>query len=149
MKNSPPTKRFLFVCYEILRLFFIFTYRPEFDIDMLPASWYMAVPLLILPLILIFFIYQTPSQEEKKTYSRIYAYSKFLSVAGFFPFMRSALVPAFEQAQLTGYYSIKRMGILLIFLVIDVILALILLLEKEEKNNTLEEKNNHADNTHS
>lgn len=123
--------RFIFVCYEILRLSFIFTFRPEFDIDMLPASWYMAAPLLILPLILVFFMYQTPQPEERKVYGRVYAYSKFLSVAGFFPFMRAALIPAFDHARATGYYSLIRMGILLIFLVIDVILALLILLEKD------------------
>lgn len=133
MKTPSATMRFIFVCYEILRLFFIFTFRPEFDIDMLPASWYMAAPLLILPLILVFFMYQTPQPEEKKAYGRVYAYSKFLSVAGFFPFMRSALVPAFDHARATGYYSLIRMGILLIFLIIDVILALVLLLNKKDK----------------
>lgn len=147
MKTSPPSKKIRFILYEILRLLFILTYRPEFDIDMLPASWYMATPLLILPLILVFFMYQASSQEERKTYSRIFAYSKFLSVAGFFPFMRVALLPAFEQSQFTGYYSLKRMGILLIFLLIDVILALIILLQKEEKS--MEEEKNHADNSDS
>ena len=133
MKTPSATMRFIFVCYEILRLLFILTFRPEFDIDMLPASWYMAAPLLILPLILVFFIYQVPQPEEKKVYGRVFAYSKFLSVAGFFPFMRVALVPAFDHARATGYYSLIRMGILLIFLVIDVILALLVLLEKDEE----------------
>lgn len=153
--------RFSFVCYEILRLFFIFTFRPEFDIDMLPASWYMAAPLLILPLILVFFMYQTPQPEEKKAYGRVYAYSKFLSVAGFFPFMRSALVPAFDHARATGYYSLIRMGILLIFLIIDVILALLILLEKdgeptsqvqqerEDQNHQEEGEDHDADNSNS
>lgn len=153
--------RFIFVCYEILRLFFIFTFRPEFDIDMLPASWYMAAPLLILPLILVFFMYQTPQPEEKKAYGRVYAYSKFLSVAGFFPFMRSALVPAFDHARATGYYSLIRMGILLIFLIIDVILALLILLEKdgeptsqvqqerEDQNHQEEGEDHDADNSNS
>lgn len=153
--------RFIFVCYEILRLFFIFTFRPEFDIDMLPASWYMAAPLLILPLILVFFMYQTSQPEEKKAYGRVYAYSKFLSVAGFFPFMRSALVPAFDHARATGYYSLIRMGILLIFLIIDVILALLILLEKdgeptsqvqqerEDQNHQEEGEDHDADNSNS
>lgn len=153
--------RFIFVCYEILRLFFIFTFRPEFDIDMLPASWYMAAPLLILPLILVFFMYQTPQPEEKKAYGRVYAYSKFLSVAGFFPFMRAALVPAFDHARATGYYSLIRMGILLIFLIIDVILALLILLEKdgettsqvqqerEDQNHQEEGEDHDADNSNS
>lgn len=130
---SATTKKFSFICYEILRLCCIFTFRPEFDIDILPASWYMATPLLILPVALVLSMHQTQSAEEKRAYGRIYAYSKFLSIAGFFPFMRAALIPAFEQARLTGHYSLKRMGILLIFLVIDVILALVLLLNKEEK----------------
>ena len=61
--------RFIFVCYEILRLLFILTFRPEFDIDMLPASWYMAAPLLILPLILVFFMYleqQPPALRQRR-----------------------------------------------------------------------------------
>ncbi len=131
---SAITKKFLFICYEILRVCCIFTFRPEFDIDILPASWYMGTPLLILPLTLVFFMYQTQPAGEKRVYIRIYAYSKFLSIAGFFPFMQAALVPAFEQAEFTGYYSLKRIGILLIFLVIDVILAVAFLLSKGEKN---------------
>lgn len=153
--------RFIFVCYEILRLLFILTFRPEFNIDMLPASWYMAAPLLILPLILVFFMYQAPQPEEKKIYGRIFAYSKFLSVAGYFPFMRAALVPAFDHARVTGYYSLIRMGVLLIFLVIDVILALLVLLEKdgetvpqlqqelEDQNHQEEGENDDADNSNS
>lgn len=149
MKTPSPTRELLFLCYEILRLFFIFTYRPEFDIDMLPASWYMATPLLLLPLALLFFMHQAPYKEEKKAYGRIYAYSKFLSIAGFFPFMRVALLPAFEHAKLTGYYSLKRMGILLIFLVIDVILGLIFLLGKGEETQQDEGEAIHADNSSS
>ena len=151
MKETIPTKRFLLICYEILRLFFVFTFRPEFDIDMLPASWYMAAPLLILPLVLIFFFYQAPQEEEKKAYGRIYAYSKFLSIAGFFPFMKVALLHAFEYAKLTGYYSLKRMGILLIFLLIDVILGLIFLLDKDKEEESQQDQGDeiHADNSSS
>lgn len=134
MRMGTITKKFLFICYEILRLCWIFTFRPEFDIDILPPSWYMATPLLILPLTLVFFMYQTQPAGGKRVYIQIYAYSKFLSIAGFFSFMHAALVPAFEQAEFTGYYSLKRMGILLIFLVIDAILAVAFLLSKGEKN---------------
>lgn len=161
MKSPSATMRFIFISYEILRLLFILTFRPEFDIDMLPASWYMAAPLLILPLILVFFMYQVPQPEEKKIYGRVFAYSKFLSVAGYFPFMRVALVPAFDHARATGYYSLIRMGILLIFLVIDVILALLVLLEKdgetapqiqqkqENQNHQEEGEDDDADNSNS
>ena len=118
---------------------------------MLPASGYMAAPLLILPLVLIFFFYQAPQEEEKKAYGRIYAYSKFLSIAGFFPFMKVALLPAFEYAKLTGYYSLKRMGILLIFLLIDVILGLIFLLDKDKEEESQQDQGDeiHADNSSS
>jgi hypothetical protein len=111
----------------------------------------MAAPLLILPLVLVFFIYQAKLEEEKKVYGRIYAYSKFLSIAGFFPFMKAALIPAFEHAKLTGYYSLKRMGILLIFLVIDVILGLIFLLDKDKEDETQQDEGDeiHADNSSS
>lgn len=148
MKIPSTTKRFLFISFEILRLYFIFTFRPEYDIDVLPASWFMATPLLILPLILILFTYKAP-QEEKKAYKKIYAYSKFLSIAGFFPFLRAALIPALENAQFTDYYSLKRMGILLIFLVIDVILGLVLLLDKDEETKQDEGEEVYADNSHS
>ena len=151
MNLSASRKFSLFLCYEMLRIAFIFTFRPEFDIDMLPASWYMATPLLILPILLVIFIRQDSRKEKKRAYGRTYAYSKFLSVAGFFPFMKAALLPAFEHAKLTGYYSLKRMGILLIFLVIDVILGLIFLLDKEKEEETQQDEGEaiHADNSNS
>lgn len=145
MKIPSPAKVLLFFGFEILRLCFIFTFRPEYDIDVLPASWYMAAPLLILPLLLALFVYKVPT-EEKTVYRKIYAYSKFLSIAGFFPYIKAAVIPALENAQLTNYYSLKHMGILLIFLVIDVILSLVFLLDRDEETKQDEGEEIHADN---
>ena len=47
--------------------------------------------------------------------------------------MKMTLIPAFDNAELTNYYSLKRMGILLIFLIIDVILGLLFLLHKDKE----------------
>lgn len=151
MKTSTPAKKFRFICYELLRLLVIFTFRPEVNINVLPASWYMATPLLLLPLLLVFFIYLSPRPEEKKVYRRIYSYSKFFSIAGFFPFMKMTLIPAFDNAELTNYYSLKRMGILLIFLIIDVILGLLFLLHKDKEEEIQQDEGDeiHADNSSS
>lgn len=105
----------------------------------------MATPLLILPLLLTLFMYKA-FQEEKKIYGKIYAYSKFLSIAGFFPYIKAAIIPALDNARFTDYYSLKRMGILLIFLVIDVILSLVFLLDKGEETKQDEGEEKHADN---
>ena len=65
--------------------------------------------------------------------------------------MKVALLPAFEYAKLTGYYSLKRMGILLIFLLIDVILGLIFLLDKDKEEESQQDQGDeiHADNSSS
>lgn len=123
-KNKPNT--ILLLLYEVLRLIVILTSRPEFSIDILPASWYASVPLLALPVVLAFLMGNVTKKDFLHEYCRLYILGKILSAPGLLLFCLKAVPVSLSFGQLNGYYSIKRAFLLMIFFVIDVILCAVI-----------------------
>ncbi len=119
-------KLFVFIIslgYEVLRLAMILTTRPEFSIDILPASWYAAVPLLAFPIVLVFLIAKAQEPNQRIVLCRFYLLTKILSGAGIFMFCMDVIPFSISYGHLNDFYSIKRSLFLMIFLLIDAILC--------------------------
>lgn len=129
-------KKFVFTvflyCYELFRLVFVLTYHPEFNIEMLPASWYLAVPLMTFPFI---FLYLSSKKEyPAEIFYKLFALTKVLSAAGAVSFFRAAFPVYFTYGPLNNYYSLKSAFILMIFSVFDVILAVVFFVKKRSEH---------------
>ncbi len=118
--------------YEAVRIGFILTFRPEASILLLPPSWYAAVPYLVFPLILLFLAYHAAQTEtdcgREKPYAGLYGVAKLMSALGLLFCIRAVVPYALAYGQVNDFYSLKRAGILMIFLLIDVILCIVFLL---------------------
>lgn len=134
-------KKFVFTvflyCYELFRLIFVLTYHPEFNIEMLPASWYLAVPLMSFPFV---FLYLSSKEEyPTKIFYRLFAFAKIISAAGSVSFFKAAFPIYFTYGPLNNYYSLKSAFILMIFSVFDVILAIVFFIKKAPEQDSSEQ----------
>lgn len=128
---------YLPLCYELVRLVAILLTRPEFSIDMLPASWYASAPLMAFTPILAYLMATQDDATKSSTYSRLYIMAKLLSGAGLVAYCLDAVPLSIAYGQLNGYYSIKRALFLMIFFLIDVILCAVVFMRlRREKDRT-------------
>ena len=125
-KNNFSIIGVFLICYEILRMIFIFTTKPEFSIELLPVSWYSSVSLCCLPIILVFLMYNLTSPDSKTTCTDLYILCKVLSMGGIYKYLFALKNIDFSLAQFNNYYSVKRSFFLMIFCVIDVILSIVI-----------------------
>lgn len=142
-KNNFSIIGLVLICYEIFRMVFIFTTRPEFSIEILPASWYSSAPLSFLPIVLAFLIFHLVSQDSKATCTKLYSLCKFFSVMGIHKYISALRNIDFSFEQFNEYYSVKRALFLMIFCVIDVILSIVILLygrKTTQETSTLQNK---------
>lgn len=123
----------IFYIYEICRLFFILLFRPEFSTDVLPVSWYAAVPLLGLPLILIYLYHVPAFQIYRPCTGRLFCLATALSDGGMLVSITAILPVSLVYGQMNGFYSIFRFNFMMIFLISDVILCIRLLLKLHKK----------------
>ena len=114
---------FLLFIYEIFRLFFFVNISPVQDIPFQSASWYVSIPLLILPVIFIILILSNP-QKYKELRSFI-SLSKMMSVIGISAYIGATIGEALNQVRFSQLISINTIFFMMFFLLIDVIIGII------------------------
>ena len=114
---------FLLLIYEILRLFFFVKVSPVQDIPFQSASWYVSIPLLILPVIFIILILSNP--EKYKEFRSFISLSKMMSVIGIASYIGATIGEALNQVRFSQLYSINSIFFMMFFLLIDVIIGII------------------------
>ena len=114
---------FLLLIYEILRLLFFVKVSPVQDIPFQSASWYVSVPLLILPVIFIILILSNP--EKYKELRSFISLSKMMSVIGIGAYIGATIGEVLQQVRFSQFYSINTIFFMMFFLLIDVIIGII------------------------
>ena len=114
---------FLLLIYEIFRLFFFVKVSPVQDIPFQSASWYVSMPLLILPVILIILILSNP--EKYKEFRSFISLSKMMSVIGIASYIGATIGEVLKQVRFSQFYSINSIFFMMFFLLIDVIIGII------------------------
>ena len=114
---------FLLFIYEILRLFFFVKISPVQDIPFQSASWYVSMPLLILPVIFIILILSNP--EKYKELRSFISLSKMMSVIGIGAYIGATIGEVLQQVRFSQFYSINTIFFMMFFLLIDVIIGII------------------------
>lgn len=114
---------FLLLIYEIFRLFFFVKVSPVQDIPFQSASWYVSIPLLILPVIFIVLILSNP--EKYKEFRSFISLSKMMSVIGIASYIGTTIGEALNQVRFSQLYSINSIFFMMFFLLIDVIIGII------------------------
>ena len=114
---------FLLFIYEILRLFFFVKVSPVQDIPFQSVSWYVSVPLLILPVISIILILSNP--EKYKELRSFISLSKMMSVIGIGAYIGATIGEVLQQVRFSQFYSINTIFFMMFFLLIDVIIGII------------------------
>jgi hypothetical protein len=110
------------IAYEFCRFFMLVISHPLQDITLLTASWYAATPLLVLPVALaVLLLFDA---EHFGAYQKLYILAKVISAAGIVRYIVTAYRLMRVNGTLITDYSVKLLVILLIFCVIDVILAI-------------------------
>ena len=126
---------FLLLIYEIFRLFFFVKVSPVQDIPFQSASWYISVPLLILPVIFIVLILSNP--EKYKEFRSFISLSKMMSVIGIASYIGATIGEVLKQVRFSQFYSINSIFFMMFFLLIDVIIGIIFInypKKEEEKD---------------
>ncbi len=118
----------LFV-YEVVRIFCILTIRPESAIEILPASWYVSVPLLILPLLFLYFL-ATKEKEEDSPFQKLYVLVKILSLISLAGYIYADFPYAQGYGALNDFYSLRHLIYLVIFFLFDGIISVVFSLWK-------------------
>ena len=127
---------FLLFIYEIFRLFFFVKISPVQDIPFQSASWYVSVPLLILPVIFIILILSNP--EKYKELRSFISLSKMMSVIGIGAYIGATIGEVLQQVRFSQFYSINTIFFMMFFLLIDVIIGIIFInYPKTEEENDI------------
>ncbi len=127
--------------------------RPEYNIQILPFSWYAAAPLLFLPVILSYLAFYSKNDSDKK-YPFIYLLSKILMLPGSVAYIFKDLPFALTLGKSNNYYSLRCLIGITLFLLIDAILIIILTIKLRKKKEQLQEPgdspgiNNEIDSSH-
>lgn len=125
----------LLYVYEIFRLFFFVKVSPVQDIPFQSPSWYVSVPLLILPL--IFIILVLSNSEKYRELKSFISLSKMMSVIGIAAYIGATIEEALHQVRFSQLYSINTIFFMMFFLLIDVIIGIIFInypKKEEEKD---------------
>ena len=114
---------FLLLIYEILRLLFFVKVSPVQDIPFQSASWYVSMPLLILPVIFIILLLYNP--QKYKEFRSFISLSKMMSVIGIGAYLGATIGEVLQQVRFSQFYSINTIFFMMFFLLIDVIIGII------------------------
>ena len=114
---------FLLLIYEIFRLLFFVKVSPVQDIPFQSASWYVSIPLLILPVIFIILVLYNP--QKYKEFRSFISLSKMMSVIGISAYIGATIGEALNQVRFSQLYSINPIFFMMFFLLIDVIIGII------------------------
>lgn len=108
------------IIYELVRIVFIILARPEFTVQMLPLSWFVATPLLVFPIIFILLLLEAP-----KTFVFLYCLSKSMQFFGSVSYIIRDYPFAIIYGSTNNYYSLRNLLWLVLFLIFDVILCVV------------------------
>ena len=114
---------FLLLIYEILRLFFFVKVSPVQDIPFQSASWYVSIPLLILPV--IFIVLVLSNSEKYRELKSFITLTKMMSVIGIASYIGATIGEVLKQVRFSQFYSINSIFFMMFFLLIDVIIGII------------------------
>ena len=128
-------KSILLLLYEIVRIWFILKAAPVQDIPYQSLSWYVSVPLIIVPLMMI--IIYLSNQDKFKELRFFISLSKLMSVVSFTAYFGATFAEAAVQVRFSQFYSIATLFFMMFFLLIDVIIGLLFIKKPktEEENN--------------
>ena len=110
------------VVYELARFFFFVFSHPLKSVQILPPSWYAAVPLLVVPPVLAFLLARGAAHQE--AVGNLYTLSKAVSALGLAGYAVAWYVVFRRNAAFMGDYALRQLVFVLIFFAIDAILAL-------------------------
>jgi hypothetical protein len=111
--------------YELIRVFVLCATRVGRPMVTLPATWYAAAPLLVLPFILKLLCQL--EHEHATVYDRLYLITKGLSALGCLIYIIRTLASAFSETNAIDYYAFSESGSFTyfeLFFLVDVILLL-------------------------
>ena len=113
----------LLYMYEIFRLFFFVKVSPVQDIPFQSPSWYVSVPLLILPV--IFIVLVLSNSEKYRELKSFITLTKMMSVIGIASYIGATIGEVLKQVRFSQFYSINSIFFMMFFLLIDVIIGII------------------------
>ena len=113
--------------YEILRLCVILAVQAESSQTRLPISWYMSVPLLAVPLYLLYVMYKNGVYAFFA--AELYGIIKIAGIAGFIFFIYDALIKTVVKFPLNKTDLIKISVYMMPFFMIDVILSVFIMIK--------------------
>ena len=127
--------RISIVIYELFRFVAIILFKPELSIQILPLSWYVAVPLAFLPALLVYMAFFS-KREDNGSCLFLYIISKILMLPGFLAYIIKDIPYAIALGADNNYYSLRQLVAIVLFFLIDVILIFILtiIIRKKQKN---------------
>lgn len=140
--NAYMSKRSLFfaaaAAYEIIRLYFVLTLQTGTSSATGVLSWYAAVPLLMLPFFLLYAMEKGGS--EKAFAANLYGIIKIAGAAGFALFVCRTFLQTDRERHLfiNRFVSLKIFIFIMLFFVIDVILAAAVMIKNYKQNKTTE-----------
>jgi hypothetical protein len=115
------------IAYELMRFLLLIFSHSVLPVTLLPATWYVAVPLLVLPPVLAVLL---AFDDSPGAYRNIYILVKIMSAVGTEHFVVSAFLQLRRNGLFVTDYLIKQMGIMQIFFLIDVILVIYVVFKK-------------------
>lgn len=126
MKKKSPLSGALSV-YEILRLCVILAVQAEYSQARLPMSWYMSVPLLLVPLFLLYTVYKNNGYASFA--AELYGIIKIAAAAGFIFFIYRNIIQAHTDFSPAQTNVITAAIYVMPFFAIDVILSVLLIIK--------------------
>ena len=136
------SKRSLFfaaaAAYEIIRLYFVLTVQAGTSSVTGVLSWYAAVPLLMVPFFLLYAMEKGGSVGGFAAY--LYGIIKIAGIAGFALFIIRTFLQTDRGRHLfiNRFVSLKTFIFIMLFFVIDVILAAAVMIKNYKQNKTTE-----------
>ena len=140
--NAYMSKKSLFfaavAAYEIIRLYFVLTLQTGTSSATGVLSWYAAVPLLMVPFFLLYAMEK--GGGEKAFAANLYGCIKIAGAAGFALFVCRTFLQTDRGRHLfiNRFVSLKTFIFIMLFFVIDVILAAAVMIKNYKQNKTTE-----------
>lgn len=124
--------------YEIIRLYFVLTLQTGTSSATGVLSWYAAVPLLMVPFFLLYAMEK--GGGEKAFAANLYGIIKIAGIAGFALFIIRTFLQTDRGRHLfiNRFVSLKTFIFIMLFFVIDVILAAAVMIKNYKQNKTTE-----------
>jgi len=124
--------------YEIIRLYFVLTLQTGTSSATGVLSWYAAAPLLMLPFFLLYAMEKGGGEKAFAAY--LYGIIKIAGIAGFALFIIRTFIQTGGEQNLfiNRFVSLKTFIFIMLFFVIDVILAAAVMIKNYKQNKTTE-----------